>query len=100
MFRTFFYLLVTIFLLTIVRSVVGMIMRGFSDLVSPGQQRAGTGSGQQPPPAAGGSAGGELKRDPVCGTYVPASTAFQKTVGGQVLHFCSVDCRDRYKASA
>jgi|SRR3954465_8584153 len=98
MFRTFFYLLVTIFALTIMRSVIGMIMRGFSDLMSSDQQR--TGMGQQPPPSAAGAPGGELKRDPVCGTYVPASTGFRKTVAGQVVHFCSAECRDRFKASA
>ncbi len=40
--------------------------------------------------------GGELKKDPVCGTYVSAATAITRTVKGQVLHFCSTECRDRY----
>ena len=42
--------------------------------------------------------GGELKKDPVCGTYVSPEAAFTRTVKGQVLHFCSADCRDRYSA--
>lgn len=41
-------------------------------------------------------AGGELKKDPVCGTYVSAATSFTRTVDGRVLHFCSKECRDRY----
>jgi uncharacterized protein len=42
--------------------------------------------------------GGELRKDPVCGTYVPADTAVTREVDGQVLHFCSAACRDKYRA--
>ena len=42
--------------------------------------------------------GGELKKDPVCGTYVPVGASLTRTVKGQVLHFCSKECRDRYTA--
>ncbi|MCL4401119.1 MAG: hypothetical protein M1436_00440 [Acidobacteria bacterium] len=42
-------------------------------------------------------AGGELKKDPVCGTYVAQGAAVTKKVGGEILHFCSTACRDRYK---
>ena len=38
----------------------------------------------------------ELKKDPVCGTYVSAASAFTCTVNGQVIAFCSKECRDRY----
>jgi YHS domain-containing protein len=41
---------------------------------------------------------GELKKDPVCGTYVSADTALTRTVRGQLLHFCSPACRDKYAA--
>jgi YHS domain-containing protein len=41
--------------------------------------------------------GGELKKDPVCGTYVSAATALQEKVKGEVLYFCSKDCRDKYR---
>ncbi len=40
--------------------------------------------------------GGELKKDPVCGTYVSAAGSFTRSVNGQVIHFCSKECRDRY----
>jgi YHS domain-containing protein len=39
-----------------------------------------------------------LHQDPVCGTYVGADTSLKRIVGGQVLHFCSPECRDRYAA--
>jgi YHS domain-containing protein len=41
---------------------------------------------------------GELKKDPVCGTYVSVAASFTRTVHGEVLHFCSRECRDRYAA--
>lgn len=40
--------------------------------------------------------GGELKKDPVCGTYVSTATSLTRTVNGSVLHFCSEACRDKY----
>jgi len=46
-----------------------------------------------PPPIAGG----ELKRDPVCGTFVSPSLGFTRTVRGEVLHFCSKECRDSFR---
>jgi YHS domain-containing protein len=49
----------------------------------------------EPPPVA---AGGELKKDPVCGTYVSTAASVTRTVRGEVLHFCSKECRDRYVA--
>ena len=43
--------------------------------------------------------GGELKKDPVCGTYVSTALAVTRTVNGELLHFCSKECRDRYRAA-
>ena len=42
---------------------------------------------------------GELKQDPMCGTFVSANSSFTKTLNGEKLHFCSADCRDRYRAA-
>lgn len=44
-------------------------------------------------------AGGELKKDPVCGTYVSTAVAVTKTIDGQLVHFCSQECRDKYLAA-
>lgn len=43
--------------------------------------------------------GGELKKDPVCGTYVSEALSVTRKVNGQVLHFCSKECRDKYHAA-
>jgi len=45
------------------------------------------------------SAGGELKKDPVCGTYVSTAASVTGTVRGETVHFCSKECRDKYLAA-
>ena len=39
---------------------------------------------------------GVVKRDPICGTYVDVEVSVQARQGGEVLHFCSAQCRDAY----
>lgn len=39
-----------------------------------------------------------LRRDPVCGTYVSPEISFTLEQSGQVHHFCSVECRERFKS--
>jgi YHS domain-containing protein len=50
----------------------------------------------QPDPAPSAT---ELKKDPVCGTFVAADAAVTKRVNGETLHFCSPACRDKYRAA-
>jgi YHS domain-containing protein len=38
-----------------------------------------------------------LQQDPVCGTYVAIDASLKRVVNGKVLHFCSDQCRDRYR---
>jgi len=42
--------------------------------------------------------GGELRKDPVCGTYVSVVASVRDDVKGETVYFCSTGCRDRYKA--
>jgi YHS domain-containing protein len=88
MIRVILYVIVAVLAISALRSVIGILTRGFANFVSP-----------QPPPArrSAVSEGGELKRDPVCGTFISTSTAVQKKVGGEVYYFCSAECRDRFK---
>lgn len=39
-----------------------------------------------------------LQQDPVCGTYVAIDTSLKTIVNGKVVHFCSPECRDKYRA--
>jgi len=41
-------------------------------------------------------AGGDLKKDPVCGTYVSTSLALTHKVKGELVYFCSRECRDKF----
>ena len=40
-----------------------------------------------------------LVRDPVCGTFVAAEISYPLELNGESLHFCSAECRDRYRAA-
>ena len=91
MLRTVLFILIGLFLIMFVRMVAGVLFRGIGDMLQPSQPETSGRSGSSAAPA-----GGELKRDPVCGTFVATSTAFKKTVRGETIHFCSADCRDKY----
>lgn len=88
MFRFLIYVLVTLFAITILRSIVSTILRGFSELIQ-----------SRPTPSQGVPLTGELKKDPMCGTYTAAATSIQQTIRGQTFYFCSPQCRDKYVAS-
>ena len=42
----------------------------------------------------------KLVRDPVCGTFVAPGESFAFRSGGETHHFCSVECRERFRKSA
>ena len=44
--------------------------------------------------------GGELVRDPHCGTFVPKARAIAVQAGHDTHYFCSAACRDAYRARA
>ncbi len=87
-------ILAIIIIIPLLRSVIGLIMRGFADLVSSGSSTA------TPPEKARKAEvpdGGELKKDPVCGTYVSTATALKKSSGAETLYFCSTECMQRHR---
>ncbi len=95
MFRAIFYLLLTVVVITVLKNIVGIVLRGVSEAMKPGSSTPGPSSR----PANQVPLTGELKKDPVCGTYIAAATSLQEKVGGQTFHFCSPECRDKYVAS-
>ncbi len=99
MFRAILYLIGFMLVMSVVRSVLGIISKAFSGLSNTSPPQAGTSStgasGSRPP--SGPSPGGELKKDPVCGTFISTATAFQKFSQGQTYYFCSTECRDKFK---
>jgi YHS domain-containing protein len=95
MFRAIFYLLLTVVVITVLKSIVGIVLKGVAEAMKPGSTTQGTGAR----PSAQVPLTGELKKDPVCGTYIAAATSIKEKVGGQTFHFCSQECRDKYVAS-
>jgi len=76
---------------TLVRAVIRSLLQGFKT----------TSAAPQPVPRSERPvhAGGELKKDPVCGIYVSTAVSVTKKVDGELVHFCSKECRDRYHAA-
>ena len=79
--------------MSVIRSVLGIVGKAFSGLSNTPSPQAGA-SGSRPPQNP--SSGGELKKDPVCGTFISTATAFQKYSQGQTFYFCSTECRDKF----
>jgi len=48
-------------------------------------------------PAAASAGTTMLQQDPVCGTYVAIDASLKTIVNGKVIHFCSPECRDRFR---
>ena len=96
MFRLIFELILTVVVLTVLKSILGIVLRGVSQAMKPGSAAPGS----EPRPSNQVPLTGELKKDPVCGTYIATTTSIKEKVGGQVLHFCSTACRDKYVASS
>jgi YHS domain-containing protein len=58
---------------------------------------AGSAPGEGADPVAKGE-GEEMALDPVCGSYVPASSALRVRKGEEVIHFCGEECRQKFMA--
>ena len=71
------------YVISLVSKLVGEVFRSASSPVA----RQDTGI----------QSGGELKKDPVCGTFVSTGSSLNKTVNGKVVYFCSIACRDKFK---
>jgi YHS domain-containing protein len=91
MFRNVFRLFLVLIAILFVRQVIVLIRRAFA-------QSAGGGTGQ-PRPDRQAASGGELRKDPVCGTFVAVASSIKQNVDGQVVHFCSTACRDKYRVA-
>ena len=91
--RFLFWLLVVSWSVALLKKLVAWMVRGatqqYSDPVSPHdpeisrrQDEVGTSR--------------RLVRDPVCGAHVAEVLAIPLREGGQLVHFCSTQCRDQY----
>jgi YHS domain-containing protein len=95
--ETILYLIAAVLILGVLRSVIGVVLKGVSDFFGAPSSTAGAPIRSQ---ASRIPTAEELKKDPVCGTYLPPSAAIQKSVGGTIYYFCSVECRDKFSGKA
>jgi YHS domain-containing protein len=87
--RAVLYIFVALLLISLLRSVIGVLGKAVSGYL--GQDPAAKSRGPELHNA------GELKRDPVCGTYVSTTTSVKQTIRGETVHFCSPECSAKYR---
>ena len=58
-------------------------------------------SKEVPPPEKKGNEddASEMKKDPVCGTWVEDSSSYYADTSSGRVYFCSAECRDKYSSS-
>ena len=93
MFRLVFRFFVLLFFFACIRYVITTVARVFS------QTMRSHASPESQTRTVKSEMGGELKQDPVCGTFIPTSSSVKKSVNGELVHFCSVACRDKFRVA-
>ena len=92
-FRFLFWLLVVSWAVALLKKLVGWMVRSAT-------QNAESASQREPEISrnSGGAVGvsRRLVRDPVCGAHVAEVLAIPLRASGELIHFCSVQCRDQY----
>lgn len=96
MFRFFSEFVTLIVFFLVMRSAVSAVWKmlgGSLSLRNPSYR-----SGQTVSQPEGIRTSGELRKDPVCGTFVSTSTPYTKSSEGVTSYFCSKECQDLYKS--
>jgi YHS domain-containing protein len=88
--RFLFWLLVVSWSVWLVRRLFGLLAENTAS--SP---HAAKGTASSQPKTAR-----HLVRDPVCGMYVDETLSIPMREGDELLHFCSIACRDAYVVSS
>jgi len=101
MFRALLEILFTIAVVLVARAVLTSIFKGIARASAGSLRRQAQGAGNRRGEASPESAsGGELHKDPVCGTYVAESAALKRQAGGQTFYYCSESCREKHSLVA
>lgn len=97
-----FWVLIVSWSVALLRRVLAWMVRGAMPAQADqdaASSAAGTGAGSGPGEAQSGVAARRLVRDPVCGMHVAEVLAVPLRESGELVHFCSVACRDKYVKS-
>jgi hypothetical protein len=99
MFRIIIGIIVSLFMIALLRMIIGAISREMGGSRGAMPSQAGNTPNSRapgaPPPKV---SGGELRRCPTCGTYHAVGNIAGRTTGGELIHFCSVSCREKFAA--
>ncbi|MBV8551970.1 MAG: hypothetical protein JOY54_11775 [Acidobacteriaceae bacterium] len=105
MLRALIELLITIFAVMVARAVLASVLKNIAGAAMgsfqnrPQQAATGTShSKSNTPPAP--EIGGELHKDPICGTYVAESAALRQQLAGRTFFYCSDECRKKHALAA
>ena len=97
--RFLFWLLIVSWSVALLRRVLAWMLRGAMPAQADrdaGSSTAGAGVGTGAGDSQNGVAARKLVRDPVCGMHVAEVLAVPLRESGELVHFCSVACRDKY----
>ena len=89
--RFLFWLLVASWAMWLLRRFVGSMLRNAT--------AAGQSSAEASTPMDGRQLGRRLVRDPICGMHVDETLSIPFRDKGEILHFCSLACRNTYTES-
>ena len=90
--RFLFWLLVVSWSVALLKKLVAWMVQGAAQRAEPASQQDPEIS--RPQGTVGTSR--RLVRDPVCGAHVAEVLAIPLRQDGQLIHFCSTQCRDQY----
>jgi hypothetical protein len=93
--RFLFWLLIVSWSVVLLRRVLAWILPGAMPAQTE-QDAAGAGVGSGSGDTQNAAAPRRLVRDPVCGIHVAEVLAIPLRESGELVHFCSVACRDKY----
>jgi len=92
-----FWLLVVSWSVALLRRVLASMLRGAT---APDQAGEDAGTASSASAGSGDTQGGlaprRLVRDPVCGMHVAEELSIPLREGPEMIHFCSMACRDKY----
>jgi uncharacterized protein len=96
MFRAILEFLALLIFFAAARAAISAVMR----LLAGGVRTSSANQPREPSAEGNLKSAGDLKRDPVCGTFVPVATSLKRVVDGELVYFCSPACRDQFTVHA
>ena len=88
--RFLIWLVMLCWIVALLRRAAVWMLRSFLNSLT----GAKTAPSNQEPTISSGSR--RLVRDPVCGVHIAEERAIPLRIGGEIMHFCSIACRDQY----